>query len=311
MNAVRSSVTRAYAQRARTQLPGPAVRSVRALLMVWGRLTIGLRMEPSFIVVGAQRAGTTTLFRLLSDHPDLVRPTLCKGTSYFDDEFTRGPRWYRAHFPLRLSGLIRTRRLGRAQTFECSGYYMFHPHAAQRIAATLPNVKLIAVVRDPVDRAYSAHQHELRRGFERLDFRMAVALEPERTAFETHRLEREPAHRSFEHRHHAYLARSSYADQLERLVAAVGAERLLVVDADAFFADPVEEFVRVQSWLGLRIWRPDQVPVANAEARVPLSQADRNALLDHFVEADAELSRFLGHPPSWRQTEQPVAASAS
>lgn len=296
----KSAAIRSRLQRARARMPEPTAGLIRELTLLWGRMTASARMEPSFIVVGAQRAGTTTMFRLLAEHPDLVRPTLSKGSSYFDDEFDHGPRWYRAHFPLALTGWFQTGSLHRAQTFECSGYYMFHPHAAERIAAALPNVRLIALVRDPAERAYSAHRHECRRGFDHHKFGMAIALEPERTEFETHRLENEPGYRSFAHRHHAYLARGRYAEQLDRLVGAVGADRVLVIDADAFFADPVEEFLKLQEWLGLRPWTPDDVPVWNAAPRDPLPAAARAELMEYFEGPDADLARYLGHPPSWR-----------
>jgi O-antigen/teichoic acid export membrane protein len=288
--------------RTRDALPPRVVRAVRSVALGWGMATADLRMNPSFVVVGAQRGGTTTLFRLLEQHPDLVRPTLSKGTGYFDDDHHRGFRWYHAHFPLRLTGLLRTRRLGRARTFECSGYYMFHPLAAARIAAELPGVRLVAMVRDPVERAHSAHRHELMRGFEELDFDQALALEQVRTAGEAGRLVEEPAYRSFAHRHHAYLGRSEYADQVARLVEAVGVDHVFVLDADQFFADPVPEFHRLQDWLGLSRWTPEEVPRWNARPRDPLDPAERLALLRHFEPHDARLAGFLGHVPSWRRS---------
>lgn len=287
---------------ARSRLPAPARTAVRWLALQWGRLTADLRREPSFLIAGAQRAGTTTLFRLLEAHPHLVRPTLSKGTGYFDDHHHRGRRWYRAHFPLRWAGRLRAGG-GPVHTFECSGYYLFHPLAAGRIARELPDAKVVVLVRDPVERAYSAHRHELARGFEHLDFTTAIAQEEQRLAGEAERLRRDPRHRSYAHRHHGYLGRSTYAPQVRRLIDELGADRVRVVDADAFFADPVREFAALQRWLGIPVWEPPAVEQWNARPRDPLPPEQRAALMQHFAEHDRELTELTGWVPTWRVTE--------
>ena len=95
--------------------------------------------------------------------------------------------WYRAHFPIR--ALARWRARGPVQTFECSGYYMFHPLAPGRIAAELPDARVVVMLRNPVDRAVSAYGHERRRGFESAGFVDALAREQERLADEVDRLD--------------------------------------------------------------------------------------------------------------------------
>lgn len=256
-------------------------------------------MLPDIVIVGAQRSGTTTLFRLLSDHPQVVRPTMSKGMAYFDLNYERGPRWYRAGFPLRPSSSGRAAHR-RRMTFESSGYYMFHPLAAQRIATDLPEAKVVVMLRNPVDRAYSAHRHELRRGFETEEFEAAVALEPSRTAGEADRLRADPSYHSFEHQHHAYLGRGEYAAQITRLFDTVGRERTYVMDADEFFRDPGVEFSRLCTWLGLEEPPPGPAEVWNAQPREPMTEAMREELMRHFEPFDAELARLLGRTPSWR-----------
>ncbi|MCW2815509.1 MAG: hypothetical protein JWN84_2964, partial [Nocardioides sp.] len=283
-------VTRA----ARRVLPARAESTARSLTHLWGRATVRARMTPEVLVVGAQRSGTTTLFRLLAEHPALVRPTLSKGTGYFDDHYDRGRAWYLAHFPLRRPG-------GRQRAFEVSGYYLCHPLAAQRIARDLPGVQVVVLVRDPVERARSAHGHELARGFETLGLAEALALEPVRTAGELDRLARDPGHRSHAHRHHAYLQRGEYAAQIRRYVDALGRDRVHVVDADRFFADPVGEYVRLQQDLGLPVVVPDAVEAVNARTPRPVPDELRRRLLRHYEPHDAELTELLGAPPSWRQ----------
>jgi hypothetical protein len=284
----------------RKRLPGPVVTALRSIATGWGMLTARWRMEPTFLVAGAQRSGTTTLFRLLADHPNLVRPTLDKGTGYFDDNHFRGRRWYRAHFPLR--ALARWRAREPVQTFECSGYYMFHPLAPSRIAAELPDARVVVMLRNPVDRAVSAYGHERRRGFESAGFVDALAREQERLADEVDRLTRDEHYRSFAHRHHAYLRRGEYAGQVAALIEAVGRDRVYVMDADAFFADPEAEFVALQRWLGLPVWTPDHVDKWNAGSPEPMPAQWRARLEEYFAPHDRQLEELLGRPLHWRRT---------
>lgn len=287
----------------RRRLPGPVVRLFRGVASGWGIVTADLRMEPSFLIAGAQRSGTTTLFRLLSEHPNLVRPTLVKGTGYFDDHHHRGRRWYRAHFPIRALARWRASGPGPLASFECSGYYMCHPLAPGRIAAELPDARVVVMLRDPVDRAISAHGHELNRGFESASFIEAIAAEERRISGEVDRLAADEHYRSFEHRHHAYLARGEYAGQVAALMDALGKDRVYVMDADAFFADPQREFAALQEWLGLPVWLPEHVDRWNAGAREPLPAAWRDRLDTHFEPYDRALADLIGRAPSWRRME--------
>ncbi len=282
----------------RERAPHRLVMFLRRLIDLWGTVTSPLRMRPSFIVVGAQRAGTTTLYRMLSDHPQVARPTVSKGIGYFDVKFDRGPRWYRGQFPL--SWRARRRHGPGVVTFESSGYYMFHPLAASRIARELPDVRVVVLVREPVERAYSAHRHEQARGYESEPFEAALDLEEERTAGEVDRILADPSYESFHHRHHAYLARSRYSEQIDQLFKLLGPERVCILDAGAFFEDPAAEFERLRSWLGLSEWKPGAVEQWNARPRSPMPEELRERLARHFEPYDARLAEQMGRTPSWR-----------
>lgn len=290
------TASRAVAGAARRHLPGPVVRLVRRAALGWGMLTARWRQLPEVVVVGAQRSGTTTLFRMMAEHPQLARPTLSKGTGYFDDGYRRGPRWYAAHFPLR-AGL----RTTGTRTFECSGYYLFHPLAAERIARDLPDVQVVVMLRDPVARAHSAHRHEHARGFEDLDFAAALAAEDARLRGEEERLVADPDATSYAHRHHAYLGRSDYPRQLDRLLAALGPDRVHVVEAERLFADPVGEFDHLQERLGLTRHRTSVVQAWNSRPGADLDPDLNHRLRERFRADDDHLTHLLGHIPAWRE----------
>ena len=269
---------------------------------VVGRATSGARMTPSFLITGAQRCGTTSMYRALAQHPCVLGPVLRKGVHYFDTDYGRGSSWYRAHFPTRWSGALAARRGGApAQAFESSPYYLFHPLAGERIAADLPGVRLVVLVRDPVERAYSAHTHELRRGFEHEPFDRALELEEARLAGAEERLRNNPLAVDPSHQHHAYVARGRYVEQLERLEQLLGRERLHVVDSQDFFDDPAPAHSAVLDFLGL----PPSGAVAfdqhNARPRSPMPEPVRERLSEHFRPYDERLAAWLGTTPSWRR----------
>lgn len=282
--------------------------SVRAVVghstRTFGRLTSSSRVLPGLLICGGQRCGTTSLYRALAQHPAALKPICHKGVHYFDTAYERGLAWYRAHFPTRAAVRRIADHTGSAPiAFESSPYYLYHPLAARRFARDLPGVKVIVLVRDPVERAWSHHAHEVARGFEDItDFAAAVDAEDERLRGQEDRLSADPGHYSFGHQHHAYTARGRYTDYLEPLAATVGRERVLVLDSGEFFARPEDTFERALRFLGLP-WIGDFTFARhNARGRPsPMSPALRARLTEHYEPYDDRLADWLGGTPSWRR----------
>src|SRR5215210_4862962 len=115
----------------RGSVPAPLKAAGRFAAVRLGAATSGGRLLPAFVLAGAQRAGTTSLFRALMSHPLIFPANFHKGVNYFDVNYHRGMRWYQGHFPLRATTRLRTRAVpGEGVTFDASGYYLFHPLAA-------------------------------------------------------------------------------------------------------------------------------------------------------------------------------------
>ncbi|MFD6097640.1 sulfotransferase domain-containing protein [Nocardiopsis flavescens] len=280
------------------RLAAPARRAVLPLVDALGTVTGPARALPDFLICGAQRSGTTSLFKSLSGNPAATGPVLRKGVHFFDTAHHRGTAWYRSHFPLRLSLRERPGR-PRVRAFESSPYYLFHPLAAERIARDLPGVRVVVILRDPVERAYSAHAHETARGFETEPFARAVELEESRLAGEEEKLLSEPGYVSHSHQHHGYIARGRYADQLERMEGHLGRDRMYVADYAELFDGTVGELRRIEDFLGLPPG-PDRVPGRhNARGRAAMPEALRAELAERFAESDRRLARWWGRTPSW------------
>lgn len=258
----------------------------------WRQRTAFARIRPSFLVIGAQRSGSTTLFRHLSAHPRIL-PPLRKEIHYFDFQYEKGPSWYLAHYPgvhHRLAGAGKARPV----TFEASPYYMVHPLAPARVKAYDPRMKLVAILRDPVDRALSHYHHESRRGVETLTFEEAIAAEPERLRGAARLLQRSP-HYSHCHHHFSYLDRGRYGYYLERWLEHFPRQQLLVLRSEDLFQDADAAVNAVYAFLGLPAHRLAS-NAAPAKPYQPMPPDLRQRLAQHFAPDQARLHAMLNVP---------------
>lgn len=283
----------------RTAAPTSVRRAGRQAYERAGAATAPLRMQPSFILIGAQRCGTTTLFRALIAHPQVVRPAFRKGINFFDLNYGRGMAWYQGHFPLAVAAKAATARHGPPVTFEASGYYLYHPFALQRMARHLPDVKLVAMLRDPVDRAYSAYRHEYARGYEWESLEKSLDLEDDRLIGEIDRMRADVSYESFPHRHHSYRHRGLYAEQLQRVFDFFPREHVHVIDSDMFFGKPAQEYARLLAFLGLRPFDFTAFARHNAEPGPPMEPATRRMLEKYYAPHNKQLAELLAWSANW------------
>lgn len=283
----------------RRSVPRPARRAGHRVYRALGTATASLRLQPSFIMIGAQRCGTTSLFRTLLAHPQLVASKYRKGINYFDLNYYRGIRWYRGHFPIAEIARRRAPGPGGPVAFEASGYYLYHPFALDRLARDLPDVKLVVMLRDPVQRAFSAYKHEYARGYELESFERALELEDQRLAGEIDRMRRDIRYESLPHRHHSYRHRGHYAEQLEHVLQLFGREQLHVIDSAAYFDEPAREYRELLAFLGLPPFEPAAFARFNARPGSLMQARTQKFLEEYYVPHDERLVKLLGRPLRW------------
>jgi len=273
----------------------PAMRGPHGPLGIWKRWRESrLRAMPSFLIMGTQKGGTTSLYRWLGQHPQMVEAAR-KEVHYFDINFSKGENWYRSHFPL-------PRELGAEQiTGEGSPYYMCHPHAPARIASLLPTVRLIVLLRNPVERAISHYFHSLRNGREPLSIEQAMAQEASRIDAEFARMRRDGRYVSRAHRWYSYQARGRYVEQLQGVLAHFPREQLLILKSEDLFAEPQRILDQACEHIGIRTgFRP-----ANMEAQLvggydqQAGDAVRSSLQRYFAPHNAALAEFLKQDFAW------------
>jgi hypothetical protein len=224
------------------------------------------------------RCGTTWTYGQLAAHPSILRAWR-KEVHFFDREerFSRGPAWYRAHFPHRGAGQL---------TGEATPSYMFVPAAAARLAALVPDARLIALLRDPVNRAYSQYHHEVRRGHERRAFGVALDAQVEDAA------DAGLAEAS-------YLARGRYAEQLTRLFSCFPRDQVLVLRSEALFERPAQWLGRLFGFLGLSQADTPLWPRRNVPSYEPMPAVLRERLVEYFRPHNERLYELLGSDLGW------------
>jgi Sulfotransferase domain len=270
-------------------LPEPARKVLRGAYRGYGRATASVRPLPDFLILGAQKAGTTALYAYLRWHPQITGPSF-KEVSFFDRHYARGERWYRAHMPVRRSGIVG----------EASPSYLFHPSAPERVARMLPGARLIALLRNPVDRAFSHYQHEVALGRETLSFEEAIDREGERMRGELERMLADPGYFSYAWWNYTYLARGRYAEQLERWFEALPPERLLVVPTDDLRDAPRETYARVLEFLAAEGHDLGRYPRIFSREYDQMKPDTRHRLAAYYEEPNRRLYDLMGRDLGWQ-----------
>jgi hypothetical protein len=267
----------------------PMRRVLRGVVRGYGRATATLRPLPDFLIIGAQKAGTTALYAYLRWHPEITGPSF-KEVSFFDRHFVRGETWYRAHLPARPRG----RLVG-----EASPSYLFHPLAPERVRTTVPDARLIAILRNPIDRALSHYQHEVSLGREELSFEEAIDREEERMRGEVERMVRDPSYFSFAWWNHTYLARGRYAEQLAGWFTVFPRDQLLVLFSEDLLEQPSKTYERVLDFLGATRHELGSYPRIFTQEYGGMSPATRARLERYFAEPNRQLAEMLDREPPW------------
>lgn len=236
---------------------------------LWGRVRVGCPQTgcvtlmpaslPQFLGIGVQKGGTTTLQRLLEQHPGAFLPQT-KELHFFTLHYALGEAWYERQF----ADADADRLCG-----EITPYYIFHPEAPRRISTLLPDVKLIVLLRDPVERTLSQYFHSLRLGLEVLPLEQALDAEPDRLMGADQLLVRDDArHKS--HQEHSYLSRSRYEQQLSRWQSHFGLDQLLVLRSEDLFVTPHKLWPRLLDFLNLDYF---PLPVIGRQANAGMGEA--------------------------------------
>lgn len=273
------------------------MRAVRDFLYVKGHKTLfelrrfqtAPRAMPHFIVIGAQKSGTSSIFSYLRQHPQIVRP-IFKEPYFFDRHYHRGLGWYGCNFPSeRKIGRLND-RLGRSHlTFEATATYVFDENVPGRIARDLKTRKFILLLRNPVERAISAYWHARRMDIEARP--LAEAMEGD--------LKRHRDGESNLSGRASYLRRGIYHEAVARWQNTFSPRDLLVLQSETMFANPASTMTRVFSFLELS--QPERIDFAaqNVGAYDDRDADVRAMLRDFYRPYNERLNSISGTQFDW------------
>ncbi|HLJ32057.1 MAG TPA: sulfotransferase [Ktedonobacteraceae bacterium] len=264
-----------------------------------------MRLMPDFIMIGVARGGTTSFYNYLIEHPG-IGSAAKKEVHYFDYHFHKGTAWYRGHFPYSLRKYYAENiRKSDFITGEASPYYMYHPYVPERIAKVLPNVKLLVLLRNPIERAFSHYSWEVSWGNETLSFEEAIDCEEERIQKDFPRLANHYAHN---HQHFSYISRGLYAEQLEAWFKFFPKEQFLIQKSEDMYTEPAATYKQALEFLGVPYIVPEKLakeykqynqPKQAGSKKTKLNPATRERLTEYYKPHNERLYALLGRDFGW------------
>jgi hypothetical protein len=262
-------------------------------------LTAPVRTLPDFLIIGAQKCGTTSLYAHLMQHPS-VGPAFEKEVRYFNDHYEKGVNWYKAHFPTLRYRNQMARRLGRPfVTGEGEPSYLPNPIAPQRVFDLIPDVKIIVMLRNPVSRAYSHYQHRFTRQREARTFEEVVKADKEKLKDGFDGLPTGDG-KGLGHLHYSYLPRGIYVNQVRNWMTVFPREQFLIIKAEDFFADTQAVYDDVLAFLDLSENRLEKKKRHNiGKYSQPMSPAMKQDLADYFRPHNQQLNEYLDRDFGW------------
>ena len=282
-----------------------AIHLAKNVLGLYQSTTSPLRVMPDFFILGAQKGGTTSLYYYLVKHPSIV-PAWRKELFFFSNSnnYQKGLSWYRGQFPFKIRRYYAEHI--RKQDFitgEASPNYLYFPNVPKRVAEICPQAKLIVLLRNPVDRAYSHYRHQVAREREKLSFEDATACEEERIGGDAEKMVIDENYYSYNYDQYSYLARGVYVDQLQRWFRWFPREQFLIHKSEDLYTNPATIFKQTVEFLNLPDLGPmKEYAVYNKARYTPPSDIDlklRNRLAEYFEPYNLRLYELLDRDFGW------------
>lgn len=262
------------------------------------QLTSSIRILPSFIIIGVGRCGTTSLYNYLIEHPKILPPTV-KEIGFYDLNFARGINWYKSHFPSIITkGYVKKNNF---ITGEATPSYIYNPYAPKRIGDTIPNVKLIILLRNPVERAYSHYSQSVRLGREKLSFNVAIKNQlEEKKFFEKMNLTGDEKNYDRIYHQNSYISMGIYINELKPWINYFRKEQILILKSEDLYEKPSTILNKTLEFLGLSKYKLKEFKKYNYLGSKSKMEPEIKKLLIHFFKPyNEQLYDYLDRNFKW------------
>lgn len=244
---------------------------------------------PNFIIIGAQKSGTTSLANYINQHPQVI-PAIKKETHFWYRDFSKGINWYLAHFPPipKLQNFI---------TGEATPNYLEYYHSAKRIYNVFPNVKLLVIFRNPVDRAVSQYYHWVRIKREERSFEKTIDSELEMLLKNPDKPQGDQNY--WQQQFGNYIGRGVYIEFIKKWMEIFPREQFIILKAEDLFEKPTIIMKQVFDFLGLPEHQLQNYRKLNAGYYQPIKQSVRQRLTTYFTPHNHRLEEYLSVKFNW------------
>tara|TARA_Y100000310_G_scaffold80127_1_gene76799 strand:+ start:3268 stop:4095 length:828 start_codon:yes stop_codon:yes gene_type:complete len=252
-------------------------------------LTSSSRVLPNFLIIGCVRCGTTSLYYDICQHPSVEKAAYDE-VGFFDDNFHLGLNWYRSIFPTKKKMEEIRNDTGFSITGEDTPFYIWNDDAVKRIAQLLPKIKLIVILRNPIDRAYSNYYLGVREGTEKRSFKDAIMMDMD--YINQQKLENIDYKKS-------YIAKGLYSEQLKKWFKVFNKKQICIVSTEKFLENPNEILEKIFKFLELPCFSINKFEKRKASSYPQMDENIRKKLNDYFITHNEELYEMIGEKYDW------------
>jgi len=269
---------------------------------VYRTVTNSNRLLPNFIIIGFQKCGTTTLFDNLIKSPNIGMSSK-KEVHFFDFSYWRGISWYRAQFPLKITKLnFEEKNKEPYLVVDASPLYIFHPQVPQRVKKVLPNAKLIVIMRNPVDMAYSHYQHYKRRNLEKMSFEEVIDDDERRFETIMKRFQNDEI-RDYNVKKIAfpYISMAIYVKYIKNWLNVFPKNQFLFLQTEELNQNIEMEFRKIYDFIEIPSFNFKYVGKSNVGNYQPMKSSTRERLLKFYKPFNQELENILETKFQWEK----------
>ena len=261
----------------------------------WYGVTNSIRVLPDFIVIGAAKSGTTSLYHYLAQHPCIASSSYDE-LGYFDDNYHLGINWYKSFFPTKFTKNKIIKKYGKFLTYDVTPGYFQNPWCIKRMCKTLPDVKLILVLRNPVDRTYSHYQSSTKRGMKtKIPFRDLLDRD-----LKTYEQIKNDDNEYLNFILNSYIGPSIYVRLVKEWLRCFSLEQLLIFSTEELAKNPDEVFSRIFDFLNVKEQKINTKSRHNVEVYdTSLDSNLRQRLIDFFRPHNEELFNTINQRFDW------------
>ena len=251
------------------------------------RYVFNLGNLPDFLILGAQKAGTTAIYQYIEQYASNFYSPISKELYFFTEKYDKGIRYYKSQFKNKKNSFI---------TGESTPDYLFYHLAPKRIYDSLgENVKFIVILRDPVKRAFSQYNHQnftnKTKAFDELSFSEAIRNEEQRFNSSTE------SSFFYEYKYYSYKARGKYIEQLYNWLKYYPRSSFLITTLNRLNSNPEFEMNEIFKFLGLKkkeSFHQELFKVVNSGPKMFMKDVDKEYLKDYFEESNRKLFDEFG-----------------